>query len=47
MDRTAAVLLSLVLLAAAALVVGVSGWILFVRGHRAAASSHHPVSEGS
>ena len=48
MDRTAAVLLSLVLLAAAALVVGASGWVLFVRGHRAAsAPTHHPLAEES
>ena len=44
MDRDAAFLLSLILLAAAALVVGISGWVLFARGHRAA---KHPVAEGS
>jgi signal transduction histidine kinase len=50
MDRDATFLLSLVMLAAAALVVGVSGWVLFVRDHRAAtaaATSHHPDPEGS
>lgn len=45
MDRDATFLLSLVMLAAAAIAVGVSGWVLFVRDHRAA--SHPPASEGS
>ncbi len=35
MDRDATFLLSLLVLAGAALVVGVSGWYLFVRDHRA------------
>jgi hypothetical protein len=48
MDRDATFLLSLAMLAAAALVVGVSGWVLFVRQHRALrASSHHPAPEES
>jgi hypothetical protein len=47
MDRDATFLLSLVMLAAAALVVGVSGWVLFLRGHRATASAHHPQPEDS
>ncbi len=45
MDRDATFLLSLIMLAAAALAVGISGWVLFVRDHRAA--SHPPASEGS
>ena len=45
MDRDATFLLSLVMLTAAALVVGVSGWLLFVRQHRAAA--HHEAAEES
>jgi hypothetical protein len=35
MNRDATLLLALVLLAVAAVVVGVSGWILFVRDRRA------------
>ena len=46
MDRDATLLLSLVLLAAASIIVGVSGWVLFIRDHRAAAS-HHPEPEDS
>jgi hypothetical protein len=46
MDRDATFLLSLILLAAAAIVVGISGWVLFVRDHRAA-SPHPADAEGS
>jgi hypothetical protein len=42
MDRDATFLLALIMLAAAALVVGVSGWVLFVRDHRAWKSAHAP-----
>jgi len=42
MERDAAFLLSLIMLAAAAITVGVSGWVLFVRGHRAATAADHP-----
>jgi hypothetical protein len=45
MDRDATFLLSLVSLATAAIVVGISGWILFLRGHRAA--TQHPSPEES
>jgi len=52
MDRDATFFLALVLFAAAAIVVGASGWVLWVRDHRlaktasaAAAASHHEVSE--
>jgi hypothetical protein len=49
MSLDATFLLALVMLAAAAVVVGVSGWILFVRDHRAYKTAHaaagvHPVS---
>ena len=37
MDRDATFLLSLVTLAAAAIAVGVSGWVLFLRDRRATA----------
>lgn len=53
MDRDTTFLLALVMLAAAALVVGVSGWVLFARDHRAwriaraSAEEHHPSDEGS
>jgi hypothetical protein len=40
MDRDATFLLTLISLAAAALVVGVSGWVLFVRDHRAWKTAH-------
>lgn len=40
MDRDATFLLALVMLAAAALAVGVSGWVLFVRDHRAWRTGH-------
>jgi hypothetical protein len=46
MDRDALFLTSLIALAAAAVVVGVCGWLLWARDHRAAAapaSSDHPV----
>jgi hypothetical protein len=46
MDRDATFLLSLVTLALAALAVGVSGWVLFVRDRRASVAeatgdAHH------
>lgn len=53
MTRDATFLLALVSLAAAALAVGVSGWVLFSRDHRMAKQTHdaaaaHPeVSEGT
>jgi len=54
MDRDATFLLALVMLAVAALVVGASGWVLFVRDHRAwkaahvlTGDEHHPSDEGS
>jgi hypothetical protein len=40
MDRDATFLLALVMLAAAALAAGVSGWVLFVRDHRAWRTGH-------
>jgi hypothetical protein len=43
MDLDATFLLALVTLCAAALVVGVTGWILFVRDHRAWKASHASV----
>jgi hypothetical protein len=42
MDRDATFLLSLATLAVAALAIGVSGWVLFVRDRRAAAAAEHP-----
>ena len=42
MDRDATFLLALITLAAAALVVGVSGWVLFMRDHRAWRAAHAP-----
>jgi hypothetical protein len=44
MDRDATFLFALVLLAAAALAVSASGWILFARDHRAWKTAHatHP-----
>jgi hypothetical protein len=43
MDRDATFLLSLLMLAVAALAIGVSGWVLFVRDrHAAAAAADHP-----
>jgi hypothetical protein len=57
MDRDATFLLALISLAAAALAVGVAGWVLFVRDHRAwktaraglgvSADQHPPVTEDS
>jgi len=53
MTRDATFLFALVSLAAAALAVGVSGWVLFSRDHRMATLTHdaavaHPeVPEGS
>ena len=42
MDRDATFLLALIMHAAAALVVGASGWVLFVRDHRAWKAVHAP-----
>ena len=48
MDRDATFLLALILFAAAALAVGASGWVLWIRDHRlakaasAAAVAPHP-----
>ncbi|MGE5227006.1 MAG: hypothetical protein ACM3OO_09045 [Planctomycetaceae bacterium] len=48
MNRDSALLLALVVLAASALVVGVSGWLLFVRDHRAWKAVHpHEASDTS
>lgn len=44
MERDAAFLLSLTMLAAAAITVGVSGWVLFARGHRVVTASAAPVT---
>ena len=40
MNRDATLLLALIVLAVAALVVGASGWFLFVRDHRAWKAVH-------
>jgi hypothetical protein len=52
MDRDATVTLALITFAAAALAVGASGWVLWVRDHRLAKTSsattvaaHHQVPE--
>jgi hypothetical protein len=52
MDRDATVTLALVMFAAAALIVGTSGWVLWVRDHRLAKAAgapsgagHHEVTE--
>jgi hypothetical protein len=42
MDRDTTFLWALMLLAAAALAVGVSGWVLFVRDRRAWKAAHAP-----
>ncbi len=42
MNRDTTLLLALIVLAAAALVVGASGWFLFVRDHRAWKAVHPP-----
>lgn len=54
MDRDSLTLLALVMLSVAALAVGVSGWVLFVRDHRAfkagvaaTHAEHHPADEAS
>jgi hypothetical protein len=52
MDRDATVTLALILFAAAALAVGASGWVLWIRDHRlvkaasaAPVPAHHEVTE--
>jgi hypothetical protein len=52
MDRDATVTLALILFAAAALAVGASGWVLWIRDHRltkaastATVPAHHEVQE--
>jgi hypothetical protein len=49
MDRDGTFLFALILFAAAALAVGASGWVLWVRDHRLAKAgavvSHHEVTE--
>lgn len=53
MSRDSLFLLSLIALAAAALTVGIAGWVLWARDHRAwntghtQSPAHPPVSEGS
>ena len=48
MNRDSALLLALIVLAASALAVGVSGWLLFVRDHREWKAVHpHDGSETS
>jgi len=48
MDRDTTVLLALISLAAAAAVVGVSGWVLFARDHRAWREVHaHASGDGA
>ncbi len=42
MDRDTTFLLALGMLIAAALVVGVSGWVLFARDHRACRTARAP-----
>ncbi len=41
MDRDATFLLSLAMLAVAALTIGISGWVLFVRDRRGTTADHH------
>jgi hypothetical protein len=43
MDRDALFLLSLIALAVASVTVGVAGWMLWTRDHRAATTAEHPV----
>ena len=45
MDRDATFLLSLVTLAVAAIAVGVSGWVLFLRDRRATAAVTAPAAD--
>jgi hypothetical protein len=52
MDRDATVTLALILFAAAALAVGASGWVLWIRDHRLAKAAnvapdaaHHEITE--
>jgi len=52
MDRNATVTLALVMFATAALAVGASGWVLWIRDHRLAkaasaapVAAHHEVAE--
>jgi hypothetical protein len=52
MDRDATFLFALILFAAAALAVGASGWVLWIRDHRLAKAAavapdaaHHEVTE--
>jgi hypothetical protein len=49
MDRDATFLFALILFAAAAIAVGSSGWVLWIRDHRlakaGAVASHHEVTE--
>jgi hypothetical protein len=52
MDRDATVTLALIMFAAAALAVGASGWVLWIRDHRLAkavgagpVAAHHEVTE--
>jgi hypothetical protein len=49
MDRETALLLALGMLIAASLSVGVSGWVLLIRGRRPARAAHHraDATEGS
>jgi hypothetical protein len=49
MDRESALLLALGMLVAASLAVGVSGWVLLIRGRRPARAVHHRAdpAEGS
>jgi hypothetical protein len=41
MDRESALLLALGMLIAASLAVGVSGWVMLIRGRRPARAVHH------
>ncbi|HET9672164.1 MAG TPA: hypothetical protein VFQ40_04875 [Actinomycetota bacterium] len=49
MDRESALLLALGMLIAASTAVGVSGWVLLIRGRRPARAIHHRAdpAEGS
>jgi hypothetical protein len=49
MDRESALLLALGMLVAASVAVGVSGWVLLIRGRRPARAVHHRAdpAEGS
>jgi hypothetical protein len=47
MDRETALLLALGMLIAASIAVGVSGWVLLIRGRRPARAVHHRADHSS